>query len=216
MSLALRTNSESARKCGPDTVVAHRPALTTTRKDRAMANEPHIDISTLRQLLSYDPETGKLTWLPRPREMFRNDQSWAAFNTRRAGTEALTAVCKGHLRGKIFNRDMYAHRVAYALHHGAWPEVIDHINGDPADNRISNLRDVGQTENMRNQRLRSTNSSGVTGVDWDRRRQKWRAQITVDGRNSFLGNFADIDSAVHARRTAEARFGFHANHGQRR
>ena len=177
-----------------------------------MADRPNIDIPTLRQLLAYDPETGKLTWFRRAREFFPTLRAWAVWNGRYAGTDALTADCKGHRQGNIFNRRHFAHRVGYALHHGEWPVGdVDHINGDRADNRIINLRAVDHRTNMKNQRARGTNSSGVTGVV--RFRNKWKAQITVSGRNINLGHFECRDDAIVARKKAEHQHGFHANHG---
>lgn len=178
-----------------------------------MADRPNIDIPLLRQLLAYDPETGALTWLKRPRELFPTLRAWAIWNGRYAGTAALAANSNGARQGNIFARRTYAHRAAWALYHGAWPEgVIDHINGNPADNRIVNLRDVPQATNMRNQNERNTNTSGVTGVVpyWS----KWKAQITVDGRNINLGHFRTRDEAIVARKAAERRHGFHPNHGR--
>jgi hypothetical protein len=80
-----------------------------------MADRANIDISTLRQLLAYDPETGKLTWLERPREMFPTFRAWRIWNGRYATTEALTTDCRGALQGNLFNRRVFAHRIAYAI-----------------------------------------------------------------------------------------------------
>lgn len=182
-----------------------------------MAVKPDIPIETLRQLLAYDPQTGKLKWLERPRDLCVDERAWKIWNTKYTGTDALTARCREALHGNIFGRKAYAHRVAYALYHGEWPVgVIDHINGNPLDNRIVNLRDVSQRTNMRNQKERNTNTSGVTGVVRFKRNGKWRAQITAEGKCKFLGYFVDFDDAVAARKSAEARLDFHSNHGRAR
>jgi hypothetical protein len=173
----------------------------------------NIDISTLRQLLAYNPETGALTWLNRSRDFFPTLRAWAIWNGRYAGKEAFTCNAGGYRTGNLFNRRTKAHRVAYALYHGEWPDSVDHINGDTADNRIANLRSVDHQTNMRNQKKRSTNTSGVTGVV--RFRAKWKAQIADHGKNRNLGHFDSFDEAVAARKAAERRLGFHANHGVR-
>lgn len=181
-----------------------------------MATEPNISVETLRQLLHYNPDTGVLSWRIRPVSLCKDERAWKIWNARYAGREALTANSNGARQGNIFGRRVYAHRAAYALHYGAWPkDVIDHINGNPADNRIANLRAVDQRTNMLNQKERCTNTSGATGVTLFSRNQKWRAQITVNGRNKALGYFTDFDEAVKARRLAEVRFGFHPNHGRK-
>ena len=171
---------------------------------------------TLRELLSYDPGTGLLMWHPRPIEMFPDERTFKGWNTKYAGKEALTAVNdQGYRGGRIFCVCHNAHRVAWAVYHGAWPaKQIDHINGNKADNRITNLRDVSQTENLRNTVTYSTNTSGVCGVSWRKETCKWRAQITLRGKSCHLGYFADFDDAVAARKAAEVKYGFHPNHGR--
>lgn len=163
----------------------------------------------LRNLLRYEPETGKLFWLPR-----EGNQS---FNTQCAGREALTSISPlGYRRGTVHFKHLRAHRVAWAIHYGEWPDgEIDHINGDRADNRIANLRDVSHTINGRNLRRPLNNSSGVVGVNWQSREKKWRASITVNSKNIWLGEFASFEDAVAARLAAQKRHGFHANHGKR-
>lgn len=175
-----------------------------------------ISIETLRALLDYNPETGDLTWKPRPVSMFKAPRDAAAWNARYAGRPALTTIngC-GYLTGGIFDRQRLAHRVAWAICHGEWPvDQIDHQNGDRTDNRISNLRVVSHSENGRNQKRPRTNTSGVIGVSWSLSAGKWRALITADGARKHLGYFADFYAAVAARKAAEAEHGFHPHHGR--
>ena len=75
---------------------------------------------------------------------------------------------------------------------------IDHIDGDGLNNCRSNLRLATHAENMRNGRIRVTNTSGVKGVSWHRPLCKWQASIRFDGRTRHLGYFADLDSAAAA------------------
>lgn len=166
-----------------------------------------MDIDVLRQLLAYDSETGKLTWLPR-------SNGRAGWNTQFAGTLALNSLGdQGYRRGAIFDRVFLAHRVIWAMVHGEWPDQIDHINGDRSDNRLSNLRNVTGLENSRNQRVRSR-ISGSIGVHWHNQRQKWQARIGVGGSDIYLGLYSDFDHAVSARKDAESEYGFHTNHGR--
>ena len=169
----------------------------------------------LRKLLSYDPETGNLYWRERPREMFASDNAYSSWNTKYAGTEALTALTSGYRNGAIFKKPYRAHRVIWALVHGEWPAgEIDHINGDRADNRISNLRDVSPAENMKNLKRRTSNTSGVNGVYWNKQRKVWHAQIRITRKVKHLGYFECIGSAAAARAVAEKKYGFHKNHGR--
>lgn len=177
-----------------------------------------IPVDELRRLLSYDPETGALTWLYRPREMFKTDQSFGMWNTRYAGKPAFTYISHcGYHEGAIHNARYKAHRVAWALHTGEWPsDQIDHINGCKTDNRITNLRVVSQADNCKNQKIKKNNTSGYTGVYWHKREQQWYAQIRVNGSNKFLGYFTNLDAAVIARTQADIDYGFHPGHGARR
>ena len=99
------------------------------------------------------------------------------------------------------------------MHHGYMPEFVDHINGNPQDNRIVNLREATSSQNAHNQRLRSTNSSGVKGVCWYPRYGMWRGQIVVKGATVHVGYFKDISEAAEAVRVArEKHHGEFARH----
>lgn len=184
-----------------------------------MAKRPLPSPEELRQLLRYEPETGKLFWLPRSEADFKDSRrgrkhdaiSW---NSRFAGRVAGTVCSGGYIKVSIFDRRYGAHRLAWMLHYGASPVgVIDHINGRTDDNRIANLRDVTQLENSRNARLSSNNTSGVNGVSWKRERGMWSAWIMHDGRQVHLGYFASKAEAAAARAAADAACMYHPNHG---
>lgn len=93
------------------------------------------------------------------------------------------------------------------------PDKVDHKNGIRNDNRWDNLRLADDSENARNRAIPSTNSSGVMGVRWEA--NKYRAQITFEGVKHHLGMFDTLQEAVAARKEAEARYGFHPNHGRK-
>lgn len=175
-----------------------------------------LDPAVVRALADYDPESGVLTWKERPRTMFRGEKSWIRFNQHFAGKVTFKKVDRyGHMVGQIFGRDYMAHRVAWAIHYGSWPsEMIDHINGIPADNRIVNLRCVSSSGNQKNKKLARNNKSGRCGVRFDIRTGKWVAHIKSQRKMYHLGSFPDFLSACAARTDAEARFGFHENHGR--
>ena len=92
--------------------------------------------------------------------------------------------------------------------------AVDHINGEPSDNRWCNLRNVSLSENLKNARLPKHNKSGVVGVQWDSRRRKWVAQIKSESVNHVLGRFNSFEAAAAARKQAERELGFHENHGR--
>ena len=108
------------------------------------------------------------------------------------------------------------HRHDWEQANGPIPEgmTIDHIDGDPQNNALSNLRLVTQSDNMKNAKLRVDNKSGVPGVRWCKHRQKWAVQITSRGNMQALGRYDDWFEAVCARKSAEVSYGFHPNHGR--
>jgi hypothetical protein len=180
-----------------------------------------LDVSTLRQLLRYDHETGKLFWLERPVSMFSGDGLNGAsgeavrWNRRYANKEAGCLCDKGYWNVTIMAGRFKGHRIAWALVHGEWPLAeIDHINGERADNRLANLREVTHAENGKNSRRPMRNTSGVCGVHWRKHLGKWQARIRVNYELINLGHYDDLDAAASARKAAEATYGFHKNHGR--
>jgi hypothetical protein len=167
-----------------------------------------ITIEEMRTRVEYNPVGGDFIWLHcntcRP--------SW---NSRFVGKKALCAPhSNGYLFGAIANQKIFAHRAAWALHHGYWPDgEIDHVNHYKTDNRISNLRVVQRTQNAMNLSKSKRNLSGVTGVFKHTQTGRWQAQIRINRRSIHLGSFESFDNAVAARRKAEKQHGFHENHG---
>jgi hypothetical protein len=92
---------------------------------------------------------------------------------------------------------------------------VDHINGNPLDNRRTNLRLASRSQNARNRRRAANNTRGVPGVRWHRQRGKWNARIKLLGKEHSLGMFEHFDMAVQARKNAERQlFGEFAWAGQ--
>jgi hypothetical protein len=158
----------------------------------------------LRQLLRYEPDTGKLFWFPRPVSMFPEGQQTAthnanAWNNKNASKEAFSRVTvAGYHRGAIFNRLYMAHRVIWAHQNNAWPTAeIDHVDGNPGNNRIANLRHATRSENARNTKSKGQTSQFL-GVCFVKGRGKWRAEITVGQHREHLGYFEDEKLAALA------------------
>lgn len=138
----------------------------------------------LRELLHYDPDTGIF---------IRKVKS--AWNS--AGSEGVKPT-QGYVYLSVDGCRYRAHRLAWLYVFGRWPrEMMDHINGDRADNRICNLREADARVNRQNQHgARSDNlSSGVIGVHWSEYHKKWKAHIRVDGRLQHLKYCSSVEEA---------------------
>jgi len=143
----------------------------------------------LKELLAYDPDTGEFMW--------RQTKGRA-----KAGQLAGATDAYGYRVVRVDGVLYKAHRLAWLYTHGKWPDgLLDHINRVPDDNRLRNLREATQSENMHNA-ARCT-KSGVPGVRWRAERSKWVAQIRVGYRQHVIGSFACKDEAIRARRAAE-------------
>lgn len=176
-----------------------------------MATKPLPSQEVLRQLLDYSPVTGKLHWRERsPDEMHSNDprgKQWAAnqWNSRAAGVEAFTFSDKrGYRHGKVGGVKYQAHRIIWKIVYGVDPRAIDHVNGNPSDNRIENLRECSTAENSRHYAKTGQASSSYRGVCWVKRDQKWAARISnAKGGKISLGNFCnEVDAALAYDRAA--------------
>lgn len=170
----------------------------------------------LRECFSYNSETGILTWRHRPREHFPSPQSFGAFSKLFAGKEAGSTRKDGYKRVNFHGRIELCHRLAWTVHYGKWPvSHIDHINQNPSDNRIENLRDVSAAINHRNVKMQKNNTSGACGVVWVEKRKAWIAQIKIMGKYKRIGQYRSFESAVSARLAAQAAHGFTDRHGTR-
>lgn len=107
---------------------------------------------------------------------------------------------------KYHNIYIMMHQLIRNTYYPDSDKIIDHINGNPADNRKENLRLLTQRENMKNMKCYSNNTSGHTGVFWTKLEKKWKARITVDGRVIHLGTFTTYEEAVKVREQAEEQY----------
>ena len=158
-----------------------------------------IEPELLRKLLRYEPETGKLFWLARPREMFISERLKNSWNTQCSGKEAFTAKSKGYKVGSIIDRMYKAHRVIWAIQTGEWPKfTIDHADMCRDNNIWSNLRAASVAENNRNRASNRDATSRMVGVCWCPRRNKWRATLGLNGKQMWLGYHVDEVLAAKA------------------
>jgi len=163
--------------------------------------KPILTQKRLKELFSYNPETGDFT-----RTKTRSHNA-------RKGDVAGSNDGAGYIRISIDKAHYRAHRLAWLYVHGKWPNEIDHINHNRSDNRIINLREVVRHENAKNASFNSANTSGVTGVSWNKRAEKWEAYISDKTKRIKLGMFDSLIDATLVRERAEWQYGYHKNHG---
>jgi hypothetical protein len=173
-------------------------------------------LSELAEVFSCDPIKGELYWLPRDRRHFNNDFSHHMWNLKYPGKVAGGRSSSGYLVVSNRNIKIMVHRAIWIFANGSIPGdmYIDHINHIRHDNRIENLRLVTHPQNQRNQSMNSKNISGVNGVYWNGRSKQWVASINTREIKISLGAFDSIEEAAEARKRADERFCFHANHGR--
>lgn len=120
----------------------------------------------------------------------------------------------GRRRIKIDGKSYLEHRIIFAMFFGFFPEFIDHIDTNPLNNKIENLRQATRYQNSLNVGLRKTNTSGSKCVTWDNSQQKWRVRIPINGKRVHLGRFDDFELAelvaIEARNKYHGEFCRHA------
>lgn len=170
----------------------------------------------LLELLTYEPESGTLTWRERPLSRFADEHHGKVWNSRCAGKPAFVSPKppQGYLCGSIDGEIYKAHRVIWKMVYGTEPLGIDHINGCVTDNSLRNLREADQSINSKNRSRRSDNKSGETGI-FQNRSGTWSVTVSVDKRRVHVGNFATLEEAGRARANAMLAHGYHPDHGRR-
>ena len=149
----------------------------------------------LQELFNYNPETGILT---RAKDLHKG--RWKAGDT--IGFDNGNGYKRTIIKGKKY----YIHRIIWMYVYGEMPKVIDHINGNKSDNRISNLRNTNYQGNGYNGNIRG-GSSKYKGVTFHKSTQKWRAQIHINGTGRSLGLYNTEEEAYSARLKAEEKYG---------
>ena len=160
-----------------------------------MAVSPRLSQSDLRRVLQYNPLTGEFHWRVGPSQRTK------------AGELAGSKTAKGYIRIKIKELPYPAHRLAWLYVHGEMPPcVVDHIDGDKANNRIANLRLATPAQNAWNSKRRVNNKSGFKGVSFNTSAigRPWMATIGANGVKKTIGRYRTKEDAHAAYRSAAA------------
>ncbi|QNB14270.1 HNH endonuclease [Paraburkholderia tropica] len=151
--------------------------------------EARISYETANEFFHYDAETGAIT--------LKNDV--ATLKTKQ-GEQVGSKIASGYIQVYVPEiGSVYAHRLAFLLMTGSWPKnIVDHINHIPDDNRWENLRDVDYSANNHNSKLRKDNTSGVRGVRYEKRKNRYSATVKHQKKGYWLGYFDTIEEATAA------------------
>ncbi|WP_337047260.1 HNH endonuclease [Serratia liquefaciens] len=163
-----------------------------------------LNQSELKKILKYDCESGHFFWLARPDSDFKTKGAWKSWNAKYPGTIAGTLIDSGYVKINIRGKIYAAHRLVWLYLYDKFPpEMIDHINGVPSDNRRVNLRLATACQNMMNVPLKVSNSTGVKGLWYYPKTKRWIVHGRANRKNHWLGAFDNIIDAVAARRRFE-------------
>ena len=186
----------------------------------ACYKETELTQEIVKEFLHYDPESGELTWKERSPYWFSEEKYRKAWNTKHAGKCAdyihTNGVGYTVCTVGIFHKNYRSHRVIWLYVTGEWPEkCIDHIDRDATNNRWSNLRQVTRSQNSRNMSMMASNTSGVTGVSWNKGISRWVAEVWLNGKKQYLGCFKECDLDLATKKVLEFRAenGFSKEHG---
>ena len=167
----------------------------------------------LNNVFEYYPDTGNLLWKISPSKKVK---MWSI-----AGSILIKSDSKKKYKQVGYKGEVYrVHRVIWKMLYNEEPDEIDHIDGNGLNNKLSNLRSATREINNKNLRLYETNTSGICGVRFLSRINKWIAikYIKIDGKTKgrSLGCFSSFFDACCARKSFEHKDGYHPNHGNRR
>jgi hypothetical protein len=163
-----------------------------------MRYKPLPPLKELKEFLHYNPDTGTFTWIKKPSQATKVGQKAGHLHK---GT--------GYIRIKFKDALYYANRLAYYMYHGVDPleNLVDHKNDPKSNNKIDNLRLANGSQNqMHRINLASDNTSGTTGVNWDKINKRWQVFISVNGKRKHIGSFINKEDAIKTRREAEIKY----------
>lgn len=168
----------------------------------------------LQTLIRYEPNTGHVFWRERDVKFFKSEHSCRSWNTKYAGKKIMNLDGKGYNSVFIMGKQYRVHRLIWLYVYGVFPNIIDHKNGNKTDNRLSNLRDVDCQKNHMNMRRAKNNSSGITGVYFNKKKGLWCAQMKFNGATYHIGSSKNKADAIQMRKDEERKLGFSERHGR--
>jgi hypothetical protein len=154
----------------------------------------------LHECFDYDGASGIVRWKIRPAHHFKSKSSCMMVNTRNGGDVVGYKIKSGHLVVRLSGKNALLHRVVWKIWYGNDPDnLIDHADGNQANNKIENLRISTHSQNCHNQKLGKNNTSGFTGVWFNKQINKYAAEIMFHRKKISIGYFKTAEEASEAR-----------------
>jgi hypothetical protein len=167
---------------------------------RLPGKDEELTLDVAQKLFTYDPVSGRLT---------------RKINYGNTKPGSLGAVNSGYYRFKVGQNIYKAHRLAWFLTYGGWPENIDHINGVRSDNRLENLRAATAGENSKNVAKRTGTKTGEAGITINENPvNKYSVRVGNNHDRVHVGVYSNLEEAIQARDAALKQYGYHPNHGK--
>lgn len=116
----------------------------------------------------------------------------------------------GYRKVKIKKHTYSIHRLVWIMHNGVTDLDIDHIDHNPSNNNLENLRLVTHKQNCQNRKLRKDNTSGFNGVMFNKSKNKWEVYLS----QKYIGAYSTKDEAILKRKEIDKNSGYHKNHGK--
>jgi hypothetical protein len=176
-------------------------------KEKIMKSKPLPSLKHLQECFGYNPETGVLFWKFRPLHHFIDEHSWKVWNARYANNIVSCISSNGYGRVSVDSNRYLVHRIIWKLVTGNDPiKLIDHIDGNRLNNRVSNLREANDSENQWNSLAQKNNKLGIKGVRLDKNGKNYCARITHYGKEYGLGTYDTIEEASLAYQKASLKY----------
>ena len=173
-----------------------------------------IPVEKPHELFEY--RDGELYWKERPESDFDRPKHCASWNAQFAGKKAGfisdTRLENDYVRLGYKGKRYRVHRIIFAMHHGYYPKMVDHIDNNKSNNKIENLREADRSKNAFNTPANITNTSGYKNVYWEKQTNKWRVSFRI-GKERHLKRFTLLEDAVeYAKELREKLHGDYARH----
>ena len=150
----------------------------------------------LKELFDY--QDGNLLWKVQKANRIKIGSIAGSMNSDKYGQH--------YMNVSIDDEPYKLHRLIYLWHHGTLPKIIDHIDGNRLNNAIENLRGATASQNALNGKFRVNNNSGYKNVSFEKRKQKWRVCLSVNGVSKSFGYYDDLELAALVAEEARNKF----------